>query len=313
MTNNYINQNNNQVKQNSLFGKLIKNIVFIFLFAILFFSSTFIVKEGEYVSVRRFSKISSIKNNAGLYFKTPILDSTQSLTKRKMVYDLKPSDVLTSDKKALVVDTYLIWSIEDPLKFIKTVSYVTEMEKRLDAATYNAIKNNVSKITQGDIINPIAYDSDLSQGRVKLNNDILISVNEQIKDYGAKLDFIEIKKLDLPIDNEQAVFNRMISERQQIATSFVADGDFEASKIKNETDKNVEIILSAAKSKAESIRGEADSEYMKILSETYNNPNKAEFYKFMRSLEALENSMKGEKTLILTDDSPLVKVFTQSQ
>ena len=304
--------NNDYNQLNIQKGPLIKVVTFL-LFVLLFFillsSSTFVVKEGEYMSVKRFSKISSIKNEAGLYFKVPILDSTQTLTKRKMVYDLSPSDVLTSDKKALVVDTYLIWNIQDPLKFVKTVGHIGEMEKRLDAATHNAIKNNVSKITQSDIINPIAYDVTAKQGRVKLNNDVLLSVNEQIQAYGVKLDFIEIKKLDLPIDNEQAVFNRMISERQQMATSFIADGDFEASKITNETDKTVEIILSTAKSQAESIRGEADAEYMRILSETYNDPNKANFYKFMKSLETLENSMKGEKTLILSQDSPLIKMF----
>ena len=110
-------------------------------------------------------------------------------------------------------------------------------------------------------------------------------------------------------NNEKAVFSRMISERKQIADSFIADGEFESSKIMNETDKQVNILISDAKSTSEKIRGEGETEYMKILSETYNNPEKAEFYKFMKSLESLETSMKGKKTLILTEQSPITKIF----
>lgn len=279
--------------------------------------TTFTVKETEYACVKRFSKIREIKDEAGLYLQIPFIESTQTLPKTKMLYDLKPSDVLTSDKKALVVDTYLIWKITDPFEFIKTVGHIGEMEKRLDAATYNAVKTSFGKITQAEVVSPIVVNNDDMKeelpvdGRTRLNTEIKESVNNQVKSYGIEVEFVEIKKLDLPTDNEQAVFNRMISERKQMATSFIADGDFEANKIKNDTNKEVNILLSKAKSTAETIRGEAEAEYMRILSSTYNNPEKAEFYKFMKSLETLENSMIGEKTLILSEDSMLTKLFME--
>ena len=279
--------------------------------------STFTVKETEYACIKRFSKIREIKNESGLYLKIPFIESKQTLPKTKMLYDLKPSDVLTSDKKALVVDTYLIWRITEPLEFIKTVGHTGEMEKRLDAATYNAVKTSFGKITQAEVVSPMGVNNEEEvidpqmDGRTRLNSEIKESVNRQVKSYGIEVEFVEIKKLDLPTDNEEAVFNRMISERKQMATSFIADGDFEANKIKNDTNKEVNILLSKAKSTAETIRGEAEAEYMKILSNTYNNPEKAEFYKFIKSLEALEQSMVGEKTLILSEDSMLTKLFME--
>jgi membrane protease subunit HflC len=133
----------------------------------------------------------------------------------------------------------------------------------------------------------------------------------QLKNYGVSIISAEIKRLDLPDDNEQAVCNRMISEREQMAASYVADGKYEAKKIENETDKEVAIIISSAKADGEKMRGEGESEYMRILSEAYNTSDKAEFYEFLRTLQAVKVSVTGDKTLILPKDSPIAKIFME--
>lgn len=133
--------------------------------------------------------------------------------------------------------------------------------------------------------------------------------NQLNQEYGVEILLVEVKKLDLPSDNEAAVYSRMISDRQQIAAAYKAEGELEASKIQNETDKQATIIKSQASAEAEKIRGEAEAEYMKILAEAYKTPEQQEFYSFYRSIEALKESMNGEKTIILSSDNELVKAL----
>ena len=266
-------------------------------------NSLYIIKENEYGAITRFSRIVEIKQEPGIYVRVPILDTVTKLPKNKMVYDLNPSEVLTGDKKAMVVDNYTVWQIDDPQRFVQTVTYISVMEERLAEAVYNTVKNTLGSIDQNDIIN--AGDSQ----RFQINQRITDTVNGQLANYGVSIISAEIKRLDLPEDNEQAVCNRMISEREQMAASYVADGRYEAKIIENETDKEITILVSEAKAEAEKMRGEGESEYMRILSEAYNTAEKAEFYEFLRTLEAAKASMKGEKTLILPQNSPIAKIF----
>ncbi|MPM60372.1 Modulator of FtsH protease HflC [bioreactor metagenome] len=288
--------------------KKMKTSIFVILVLVILFSavgSMYIVKENEYASVMRFSKVTDIKSEPGLYIRIPFLDSIAKLPKNQMIYDLNPSEVITADKKTLVVDSYTVWKIDDPLRFIQTVAYTTVMEERLNVAVYNAVKNTLGGINQTDIIN--AGDS----SRAAVNNTITEQINSQLANYGVSVISTEIKRLDLPQDNEEAVCKRMITEREQMAASYIADGKYEAKKIENETDKQVQITISEAKATSEKLRGEGENQYMKILAEAYNTPEKADFYEFIRTLEAAKKSFTGEKTLILDKDSPIVKIFYQ--
>lgn len=287
--------------------KLIKPllVLVVVIVALAGLNSLYIVRENEYAAITRFSKIMEVKSQPGLYFRTPMLDSVSKLPKNQMVYDLNPSEVLTGDKKAMVVDNYTVWKIDDPLRFVQTVSYISVMEERLAEAVYNAVKNTLGGINQTDIIN--SGDSQ----RNEINKRITDTVNIQLKNYGVSIISAEIKRLDLPEANEQAVCNRMISERQQMAASYVADGKYEAKKIENETDKEVSIIVSQAKAEAEKMRGEGENEYMRILSDAYNTPEKAEFYEFLRTLDAAKISITGDKTLILPKESPIARIFVE--
>lgn len=276
---------------------IIPLILVVFVAVIL---SVFTVNEGEYACVKRFGKIIEVRSQPGIAFKVPFLDEVTTLPKRQIVYDLSPSDVLTADKKAMVIDNYVVWRISDPLQFVKTVAYTAEAEKRIDAAIYNVVKNTMGTLQQNEVIN------EKESGRGQFDHIVSEDVARQLEGYGITVLDVKIKRLDLPPANENAVYSRMISEREKIATQHVAEGEYEASKIKNEVSKEVNILISQAKASEQQLMGEAEAEYIKILADAYSG-EKAEFYEYIRTLEAMKKSLKGTKTLILPIDSPITK------
>ena len=286
-------------------------VIAVILLLSLLSSTMYSVGENQFGIVRQFGQVVDIKNDPGLYFKVPFVQEIDYLPKDTQLYDVTPSDVLTSDKKSLVVDSYAIWKIVDPLEFVQSIGTLGEMEGRLDAATYSVVKNTLGTMIQTDII---MAGSDTTNYRNELNKIITDRVNEQVKDeYGVEIVAIEVKKLDLPSDNEAAVYERMISDRKQIAAAYIAEGDLEASKIKNDTDKEAAITVSEAKAKAETLKGEAEAKYMQILAGAYSSSERQDFYSFYRSLETAKTLVKddgnGNMTLILPKDSELAKIF----
>ncbi len=284
-------------------GRISFAVVFLIILIIAVSTASYVVGENEYAYITRFSKFVKIQDSAGLHLKMPFLDKVEKIPQYRMMYDIPPSEVLTGDKKTLVVDNFAVWKIDDPYTFMKTVSRITEMENRIDAVVYNAVKNTLGTMNQADIINS---DNGSIDG---VNIKITEMVNTQLKNYGVSTIAVEIKRLDLPSDNEEAVYNRMVSERTQMAETYRADGNLEASKVVNETDKEVGILLSKAKAKAEELKGQGEGEYMKIIADAYSTEDRASYYEFIRSLEALKVTMKGEKTIFLPADSYIVKVL----
>ncbi|NLO35865.1 MAG: protease modulator HflC [Clostridiaceae bacterium] len=268
-------------------------------------NSVYTVQEGEFAYITQFGALVSIRPDAGLAFKIPFIQDVNRLTKKQMIYNVNSSEVLTADKKAMIVDSYSIWKIVDVTTFIRTVNNIGEMQKRIDASTYSVIKNLMGQMEQSEII------SDGEADRTSLNNQITEQVAASLKPYGVEILSVEVKRFDLPDDNTTAVYARMISERSQMAASYKAEGEYEAAKIRNETDKEIEITIGQAQAAAQRLRGEGEEEYMRILKELYNDPAKAEFYLFVRELEAMKKSLQGEKTIILGSDSPLVRIINQ--
>ena len=225
-----------------------------------------------------------------------------TLPKQILLYDLPSSDVITSDKKTMICDSYILWYIADPLKFAQTLnSSITNAEGRLDAIVYNSTKNVISSTTQDDVIS--GRDGELSAA-------IMANIGGSLDQYGIELLSFETKKLDLPGDNKAAVYERMISERDNIAATYTAEGSSEAQIIRNTTDKEVTVLLSEAEKDAEILIAEGEAEYMRILSEAYRDESKQEFYSFVRSLDALKASLTGKnKTVILSPDSPIAQIF----
>ncbi len=277
-------------------------IVVIFAALLIGASSIVITQENEYSLIRQFGKIDHVVSNAGISFKIPFIQSVDILPKQTLLYDLPASDVITSDKKTMICDSYILWRIVDPLKFAQTLnSSITNAESRLDAIVYNSTKNVISSTSQDDVIS--GRDGALSES-------ILKNIGTSLDQYGIKLLSFETKKLDLPGDNKAAVYERMISERDNIAATYTAEGSSAAKKIQNTTDQEITILLSEAEKEAEILIAEGEAEYMRILSEAYNDESKQDFYSFVRSLDAIKIAMRGgNKTIILSPDSPIAQIF----
>ena len=284
--------------------KIAGGFLAVLLIAALFLGITSIIvtKENEYKVVRQFGKIDHVETKAGVSFKIPFIQTVATLPKSILVYDLSPSDVITQDKKTMITDSYVLWKITDPIKFTQTLnSSITNAESRIDTVVYNSIKNIISSLPQEEVIS--GRDGELSEAIMK-------NVGDKFNQYGLQVVSVETKQLDLPNDNKEAVYERMISERGNIAATYTAEGDAEAQKIRNTTDKEVTIIISEAKKQAEILRAEGEAEYMRILSEAYKDESRTDFYSFVRSLDALKESVKGSnKTVILDKNSPMARIF----
>ena len=283
-------------------AKRVLLIVVLFVLLVAGASSIVITRENEYSLVRQFGKIDHVVGTAGISFKIPFIQSVDTLPKQILLYDLPSSDVITSDKKTMICDSYILWYIADPLKFAQTLNFsISNAESRLDAIVYNSTKNVISSTTQDDVIS--GRDGELSAA-------IMANIGSSLDQYGIKLLSFETKKLDLPGDNKAAVYERMISERDNIAATYTAEGSSEAQIIRNTTDKEVTVLLSEAEKDAEILIAEGEAEYMRILSEAYRDESKQEFYSFVRSLDALKASLTGKnKTVILSPDSPIAQIF----
>ena len=281
------------------------SIPVLILILVLILSSTCFVTthQNEYTIVRQFGAVVKIIDQPGLSMKVPFIQSVSTLPKTEMLYDLAVSDVITSDKKSMVADSFVLWRISDPLKFIQTLSgNIASAEYRIDTVVYNSLKTVISSMKQEDVIS--GRDGLLAQR-------IMDNVGGTFEKYGITLLAIETKRIDLPDENKSAVYERMISERDNIAASFAAEGEAEAKQIRNEADKSVSITLSEANAEAEKLKAEGEAEYMRILSEVYDTPEEADFYEFMRALDMAEKALTGgNKTLVISSDSPIAKIFS---
>ena len=277
-------------------------IVVLILALIVGGSSIVSTYNDEYKLVLQFGKVVKVIDEPGLSFKIPFIQNTMSIPNYEMVYDLVPSEVNTRDKKVMVTDSFALWSITDPLEYLSRLgANKANAESRISVVVYNAVKNVISSTDQSDVIS----------GRDgKLAEMITEKIGDSLDSYGITVKKVETKMLDLPDSNKEAVYQRMISERQNIAAGYIADGEYESNVIKNSTDREVSVLISQAKAQAEKIRAEGEAEYMRILSEAYNDESKAEYYNYIRSLDALKISLKGSnKTIILNEDSELARIL----
>lgn len=269
---------------------------------ILISNSFYHVNTNEYAIVKQLGKIVTIYDTPGLRIKVPFIQSIQKIYAGNHIYDIPTSDVITKDKKSMIADDYVIWKVTDAKKYYQSLGGISgRAEERIDAAVYNATKNVISSMTQDEII---------AVRGTKLTELITTESNSDISEYGLEVITAEIKALDLPETNKNAVYERMMSERNNIAAGYTAQGNADAQVIRNETDKEVKIITANADKDAEAIIAEGEAEYMRILSDAYNDPGKAEFYNYIRSLDALKISLSGgNKTLLLDKSSELAKIL----
>lgn len=284
------------------FTKRAITIVVLLIIAIVF-NPIVVTKADEYVLIKQFGKVVRVESTAGPSLKIPFIQSVQSIPKYKMISDLIPSEVTTKDKKKMTTDSFVIWEISDPVLYLQQLNANYEKaEIRIGNIVYSSMKNILSSTNQNDII---------SQRDGELARKITEDVKEPLSQYGILVHAVETKKLDLPDSNKESVYARMISERNNIAAQYTAEGDYQSSLIKNETDKTVKETMAKAEAEAEKIKASGEAQYMQILSDAYNDESKADFYNFVRSLDALKASLKGEnKTIILDKNSELAKILS---
>jgi len=279
--------------------------VIVLLLVIVAASSMYTVEENQYACVFRFSEIVQTEDQPGLHVKIPFVDTVEYFTKATQFYDIPPSEVLTSDKQNMTVDCYILWNISDPQQFYRALGTTGKAEERINAITYTALKNTMGKLAQADIIN-------MNDGaeRNDIYDGIAAIVNESADQYGIHVEDVKIKQFDLPDSNLNAVYTRMISERNQMAEKYTAEGNKEATLIRNEVDKTVNILVSDAKAEAAKLEAEGEAEYMRRLADAYDTQDKKDFYEFVMALDALKASLSGDqKTIILDADSDLAQIL----
>ena len=256
---------------------------------IILFSSMYSLKENEYGIKLQFNKIVSINDNAGLYFKLPFIQSVKKISKSIQLYDIRPSDVMTSDKKSMIADMYILWKVTNPTVYYQTLNAnINNAKDRTGITVYNSVKSVISSMTQDEIIE--------LRGE-KLTQTITDDANPDIKKYGIEIVQAQLKSLDLPNDNKNAA-------------SYQAEGESKAKKIKNETDKEIAILKAKAEKTSAKLKAEGEAKYMETLQLAYNDKDKADFYNYIRSLDSLKVSLTGKnKKIMLSKDSELAKIL----
>ena len=274
-------------------------LVGIFVAANSFFVVTY---PNEYTVIKQFGKIVDIRQTPGLSMKIPVIQTAEKIENEVLLYDLAVSDVMTKDKKSMIADCFVLWKIDDPYKYTQTLSaQKSNAEFRIDTIVYNSLKNVISSKSQEEVIS--GRDGELAAA-------IVANIGDTLEQYGITLLAVETKSLDLPDENKNAVYERMISERNNIAATYQAEGQEEAKQISNNTTAEIIVMQSEADAKAAEIIAKGEAEYMRILSDAYNDPDKADFYIFLRSLDAAKKTMTGNnKTLIIDETSPIAQIF----
>lgn len=259
-------------------------------------AALFTVDETETVIITQFGEYIRTVREPGLDIKIPFIQTTHYFDKRVLEYDATPAEILTKDKKNLVVDNYARWKIIDPLKLYQTVTNERGAQARLDDIIYADLREELAKVNLSDII-------DIH--REQIMRTVSEKSDKKAREYGIMIIDVRIKRADLPREVEESVFARMNAERQRIAKKYRSQGAEEAAKIRAETDKDRAIILAEAYRQAQTIKGRAEAEAIRIYAEAYKED--PQFYDFIRTLESYQKIMDKDTTVILRSDSELFK------
>lgn len=261
----------------------------------------FTVDETRLAIITQLGKYVRTIEEPGLHLRTPLLQTVHYFEKRILEYDAAPAEILTQDKKNLVVDNYARWKISDPLKFYQTVRDEAGAQTRLDDIIYSELREELARHTFSEII---------AIHREEIMDIVAERSNEKAADYGIKIIDVRIKRADLPKEVEHSVYARMSAERSRIAKKYRSEGNEEAAKIRAEADKQRTIILAEAYRIAQQKKGEGDAEATKIYAAAFGrNP---EFYDFIRTLEAYKKILSQESTVVLKSDSELFRYLSSS-
>ena len=274
----------------------------IFTLIILFVLSTIIlVDETEQIVILQFGKPVQTITEPGLNFKFPApIQVSNSFDKRLLEYDVPPEEILSRDKKSLIIDNYVRWRIVDPLLFLQTVRAIPTAKTRLDDIVYSELRQELGNHDMAEII---------TETRELIMKKVTIASNEETSKYGIEVIDVRIRRVDLPQENEASIYARMEAERKRQANKFRSEGEEEAQKIRAATDRDKTVILAEAYKTAQQIRGEGEAEALDIYAESFSKD--PDFYEFLRTLETYEKVIDKKTTLVLPGDSKLFKALTQ--
>ncbi|WP_318614245.1 protease modulator HflC [Sporosarcina sp. YIM B06819] len=291
------------------FAKLVILLTAVFAIAIILVSNVFIVKENEYRVVRQFGEIKRTIDEPGINMTIPFIQSVTSLPKNQMSYNVSESEINTKDKKRIIIDNYAIWKITDVGKMISNARNIDNAQMRMDEFIYSVVLSELGQLTYVEVIND-DKGTNKTSSRGDLNDRVTARVNELLDEgnFGIEVVDVRMKRIDLPQENEQSIYTRMISERQSTAQTYLSEGDAEKRRIQADTDREVTEMLATAKKDAAVIHAEGEAEAAKIYNDTFSKD--PEFYNLYRTLQSYSKTIGEDTMIILPADSPYAKVLT---
>lgn len=279
-------------------------LTIIFAAFIILLANVYVVKENEYKVVRQFGEVVKFEREPGMHMKIPFIQSVTTLPKNLMTYDMTKEEINTRDKKRIIIDNYAVWRVTDPKALISNAGQLGNAENRMEEFIYSVIRSELGQLEYEEIIN------EGKSSRGNLNDQVTEKVNELLaKDnYGIEVVDVRIRRIELPVDNEQSVFTHMISERQSIAQKYLSEGDADKRRIEAKTDQEVQELLATAKKEASLIQAEGESEAAKIYNEAFSKD--PEFYSLYRTLESYKKTIGDDTVIIIPSDSPYARVLS---
>lgn len=282
---------------------IVLSVTAIFAVFIILLANVFIVKENEYKVVRQFGEIKKIIEQPGLHMKVPFIQSVMSLPKNQMTFNVSEEEINTKDKKRIIIDHYAVWKINNPAKMISNARNIVNAEGRMAEFIYSVVRTELGQLDYVEVVN----DEDSSRG--SLNDRVTERVNELLNEgnFGIEVVDVRMKRIDLPEENEQSIYNRMISERQSTAQKYLSEGDADKRRIEAEIDREVQEMLATAKKEASIIHAEGEAEAAKIYNDTFSKD--PEFYQLYRTLQSYSKTIGNDTMIILPAESPYAKLL----
>ena len=276
-------------------------IILLVLLVLFGFSTVIVVDETDQIVILQFGKPVRTINEPGLNFKLPApIQVANVFEKRLLEYDVPPEEILSRDKKSLIIDNYVRWRIVDPLLFLQTVKAIPTAKTRLDDIVYSELRQELGTHDMVEII---------TENRELIMEKVTVASNEETSKYGIEVIDVRIRRVDLPRENEASIYARMEAERKRQANKFRSEGEEEAQKIRAATDRDKTVILAEAYKKAQKIRGEGEAQALDIYATSFSKD--PDFYDFLKTLETYEKVIDKKTTLVLPGDSKLFKALTQ--
>ena len=276
----------------------ITGLIVLVVAAVTLFITAYTIDETEQAIIIEFGRpVDKPVIEAGLHFKMPWRQLVK-FDNRILEYDVEPKAILSLDKKRLEVDNYARWRIGDPLMFYKAVRTINGGLNRIDPIVYSELRVELGKHNLTEIVD---------KRREKIMEIVTVETRKKLVEYGIEIHDVRIKRADLSKENERAVFDRMIAERERQAKQYRSEGEEEALKIRAETDKEKTIILAEAYKQSQEIKGEGDASAVEIYASAFKSDPK--FYTFVRTLEAYQKVIDVRTTLILSTNSELLDLM----